>query len=57
MPMAIAAAGGGKILLIVNSGATYSWRPATGRWLPLGALTARSGEAAGFMIGPSADAE
>lgn len=36
----VAAAGGGQVLLVVNSGATYSWRPATGRWQPLGTLPA-----------------
>jgi hypothetical protein len=37
---AVAASGGGQVLLVVNTGATYSWRPATGRWQPLGALPA-----------------
>jgi hypothetical protein len=36
----VAAAGGGQVLLVVNSGATYSWRPSTGRWQPLGSLPA-----------------
>jgi hypothetical protein len=37
---AVAASGGGQVLLVLNTGATYSWRPATGRWQPLGALPA-----------------
>jgi hypothetical protein len=37
---AVAASGGGQVLLVVNSGATYSWRPTTGRWQPLGSLPA-----------------
>jgi hypothetical protein len=37
---AVAAYGGGQVLLVVDTGATYSWRPATGRWQPLNSLPA-----------------
>jgi hypothetical protein len=34
------ASGGGRVVLVLNTGATYSWRPATGQWQPLGSLPA-----------------
>lgn len=37
---AVAASGGGQVLLVLDTGATYSWRPATGRWQPLDKLPA-----------------
>src|SRR5262245_61942541 len=37
---AVAASGGGQLVLVLNTGATYSWRPATGRWQRLGTLPA-----------------
>jgi hypothetical protein len=37
---AVAAAGDGQVVLVVNSGATYSWQATTGRWQPLGTLPA-----------------
>lgn len=37
---AVAAFGGGRIVLVVNSGASYSWSPATRRWRQLGSLPA-----------------
>jgi hypothetical protein len=37
---AVAASGGGRVVLVLNTGATYSWRPTTGRWQRLGVLPA-----------------
>jgi hypothetical protein len=37
---AVTAAGGRQVVLVLNTGATYSWRPTTGRWQPLGTLPA-----------------
>jgi hypothetical protein len=37
---AVAASGGGQMVVVLNSGATYSWRQAAGRWQKLGSLPA-----------------
>jgi hypothetical protein len=37
---AVTAAGRRQVVLVLNTGATYSWRPTTGRWQPLGTLPA-----------------
>ena len=37
---AVGASGGGRVVLVLNTGATYSWRQATGRWQQLGTLPA-----------------
>ncbi len=34
------ASGGGRVVLVLNTGAAYSWRAATGRWQSLGSLPA-----------------
>ena len=39
---AVAASGGGRAVLVVNTGATYSWQQASGRWQPHGKLPAGS---------------
>jgi hypothetical protein len=36
----VGASGGGRVLVVVNTGATYVWRPTTRRWQRLGALPA-----------------
>jgi len=37
---AVDAAGGGRVVVVLNTGATYSWRQVTGRWQRLGTLPA-----------------
>lgn len=37
---AVAASGGGRVVIVLNTGATYAWRPAAGRWQQLGSLPA-----------------
>jgi len=37
---AVGAAGGGRVVVVLNTGAAYSWRPQQGRWRPLGTLPA-----------------
>src|SRR5215470_10037478 len=37
---AVAASGGGRVVLVLNTGATYSWQPTTSRWQRLGTLPA-----------------